>query len=495
MLKRSWELKYDLDLLLFIIFSVIILAAALLRASIPWDTLAYHLPFGSKLVHVAKSDDFSLRNVAYKDLLLNRFLGIPLFPYYIHGYIFRITGSMRYLTLISAIPLLLTAWFAKSLFGVSRSLFLLLCLTVPLIAIHTHTSYTDVMSGALVALSAFITIKMFEPEQSFRQRCILALGFFFLSFLCGQTKYFALPFTFVLSVVCAYASISRSHNPKEGWLLAAVFMIAALAASTKLIINYIQFGNPVYPIGFWRFSGPEAAWYTDPLYLSFLKPLAGPLYFILSLTEVDLIIRGIQPYYTLASGSGWHDKVFTAGFGFVNVIAFLLWEIFYFIRAKRKDPTIIITTFVFIAMLFINSFLTQSHLLRYWLYIPFMAILLVLLQLKQFGRGVKILFVLAALLLLIPANIYTDSNQRLFGPPFYSEPRYDLRPIQATNPDFVCTGNNVSFALLFTTVVNEGNWKTDAPECQQDIEACKCFVDFVDGNLTIKQSGCDGRSN
>ncbi len=495
MLKPNQKTQFDFDLLFFILLSGIVLAAALLRASVPWDTLAYHLPFGSKLVNIPKSEDFSLHNVAYKDVLLNRFHGIPLFPYYIHGYLFRIFGSMRYLTLISAIPLLITAWFAKSFFGVSRSLFLLLCLTVPLIAIHAHTSYTDLMSGALVALCTFIAIKMFELEQSLRQRYVLALSFFFLSFLSGQTKYFAIPFIFVLAVFCVYAVLSRSDKPKEGWPIAALFLLAVLAASTKLITNYIEFNNPVYPIGFWRFSGPEATWRTDPAYLSFLGILAGPLYFILSLTELDLVIRGIQPYYTLAAGSGWHDKVFTAGFGFVNVICFILWQLFYFLKAKHKDPTVTITAIILIVMLSVNSLLTQAHLLRYWLYIPFIAILLVLFQLKQFGTGVKIAFVIGTFILLIPGHIYTDSTQRLFGPALYSDPHYDLRPIQATNPDFVCTGNNVSFALLFTTVLNEGNWKTDTPECQQDIKACKCFVDFVDGNLIITQSGCDRRSN
>lgn len=490
-LKACLDTIYASDLILFTLLSILLISISLLRPHIPYDTIAYHLPFGVKLVHLEKAGDFSLYSKCYGEGLEYRFLGFPTLPYYILGYLFQLFGkSLRVLPLISAIPLILLALSVKNLFNLSRSLFLFACFAVPMIAIHSHCSYIDMFTGILVASLAFITIKLLEFQPSFKERCYLGIIFIIISFLCGQTKFFAIPFVCPLALISAWASLSRCKDRKQGLLLAGIFAVAVCVSSLKLLTNWVQFNNPFYPIATMMFKGPQGVWSTDPGYLSFLGPLARPIYFITSLTELDLWIRGIKPLYSL-DRSGESDLVFTAGFGFLCVIAFLLWEIFYYKTISDKDVRVKYSLIVLIILLTINSIMPQSHVLRYWMYIPFVALLLVLLQLEAFSINVRRLFILSAAILSCINMIYTLSYDRLVDFKLNPTPRFEVHQIQEIKPAYVCTGDKVYFPFLFSTVMNDGDWKTNTPECNENNNACKCFIDFDERAFSFNFVNCN----
>ncbi len=504
--------SYDFDLVLFSILAVLILCAALLRPIIPYDTMAYHLPFATKLANVPKADDFFLYSKYYRNTYADRFLGFPLFPYYVQGYLFKFTQAMAYLPLVAAVPLLLLVVYARKLFPVSRTIYLCLCLTVPVIAMHAHCSFVDLLSGALVAALAFITIKFLEYQQPFRGRVYLGIAFIFLSFLCGQTKFFTIPAVYALCLVGVWAAFSRCGTRKQAFFLVLLLCLAASAASLKLLLNWIDFKNPFYPVSTMLFQGPEPVWATDPGYLQFLGPLARPAYFVLSITELHIFLNGFTPLYN-ALHSTRGDLMYMGGFGYINVAAFLVWQVFfYFRRGKRPDSLVDNTAKILLLLLILTAIMPQAHVLRYWMYIPFVAALLVLLQLRQFRSGVKVVFIICTLSIFSINNAYFIEYpyqlidfERLSSRPIVVAPiqgpnqayaRTNLDPlpiakIQELKPAYVCTGDTVMFPFSFSTVLNEGNWKTNSPECDRpDNTECKCYVDYVGNELVIKDSGC-----
>jgi len=503
---------YDFDMLLFAILAIMVICAALLRPLIPYDTMAYHLPFATKLANVPKADDFFLYSKYYRSTYADRFLGFPLLPYYVQGYLFSFTQAMAYLPLVAAVPLLLLANYAGKLFHVSRSIYLCLCLTVPMIAIHAHCSFVDLFSGALVAALAFITIKFLENQPSFRERIYLGVSFIFVSLLCGQTKFFTIPAVYALCLVGMWAAFSRCETRKQALVLVLIFCLAASAASFKLLSNWVIFKNPFYPVSTMFFSGPEPVWATDPGYLKFLGPLARPAYFILSITELHIFLNGFTPLYNVLHSTRG-DEMYMAGFGFINVAAFLFWQMFfYFRKAKRPDTLVDNTAKILLLLLVLTAIMPQAHVLRYWMYIPFVAALLVIFELRQFRYPVKVLFIICSIAIFwINNTYYIESPYQLFNFDRIRSIPISVPPIEGANkvlartnvgplpierihklsPSYVCTGDTVMFPFAFSTVLNGGSWKTNPPECSQpDNTECKCFVDYVGSELIIRDSGC-----
>lgn len=493
MLSASRGISYDLDLILFTCLALTLVAMGLLHPVVPYDTVAYHLPFGAKLAHIDKAEDFFLYDKHHLNAYEYRFLGFPLFPYYIQGYLFRIFRSWRVLPLVSSISLILLCMYVKKLFNISRSLFLLLCVTVPMIAIHSQSSYVDLFCGSLVASLAFITIKYLEFQPSFKERLHLGITFVIISFLCGQTKFFTLPFVYPLALICAWASMSRCHDRKQGSLLAIIFFTAGVAACLKLFSNWHQFNNPFYPIGTTLFDGPEPAWSSwsaSPGYMTFLGPLVRPIYFFCSVTELDLLIRGIKPLYTVID-SAQGDTVYTAGFGFMNVIAFVLWQIYYFKYAGYRDARVVNSIKIFALMLTINSVLPQCFVLRYWMYIPILACFLALVQLSTCNNlRTKVVFIVSAVCVFMVMNAYTNYYYQLFQRNIRPTYVFPAEAIQKANPSYICTSERVEYPFGFSTVLNKGNWKTNPPACNEINDDCKCFVDIIRTEYLFNCTGC-----
>jgi hypothetical protein len=178
-------------------------------------------------------------------------------------------------------------------------------------------------------------------------------------------------------------------EPRTRRTLVAALVAASLLSGASALANAVRHGNPVYPfdttIAGMHFAGPEPEYRNYPDYTARLGPLARPANWLLSITEIDWLIRGVKPEYTMDSATGDRPRRYnparTGGYGGVLVAATLALGVWLYSRTRRRDPDALrgrgfmLALFAFLSVF--TGFMPQSHELRYYLYWPLLLMIVV----------------------------------------------------------------------------------------------------------------------
>ena len=395
---KSFYLKCIDVFCLLILIGVII--GSYRRPNIPWDSWAYHLPFSALIFDINNAR----ANFILSDDFLPRFNGFPLFADWLQGLLWKFTGNVKSTVLISSVGLAGFILFANRFFKCNLSILVLGLLTIPQISLHVLATYSDLFFGVLVSLQfiSAIAIQQFYMRGSYpvSQKIGWALLFLIAGAIGGNTKmwgpFLCIAISFFMLI---YVAIEAKSIKKIKYLILLCAVTSILSCST-LIKNYQNFANPFYPITVnipllnIELAGPEDDHSTNPGFAKSFGPLAQPIYFFTSITEIDWLIRGINFYYSFDSEPGGNPKRFDkarAGgwwgpFIILNIL--LLIYIYKSLNSKLKSSNANesnnnFSFYLFVFITIFISFIPQSHSLRYFFFWPICLIFLNSLYIKR----------------------------------------------------------------------------------------------------------------
>jgi hypothetical protein len=150
--------------------------------------------------------------------------------------------------------------------------------------------------------------------------------------------------------------------------------------------NVVHHGNPLYPfdttIAGIHLDGPEGEYRNYPTYTARLGPLARPVNWVLSITDLDWAIRGDAPRYTIDMHAGENipedARIRSGGYCGVLVVAACALFVMLVVRVVRGKPEVLrerrflIALFGFVTL--VTAFMPMSHELRYWLHWPLLLV-------------------------------------------------------------------------------------------------------------------------
>jgi hypothetical protein len=115
------------------------------------DSWWYHLPWAARLAGLMGPDTFLFEPVA-----ADRFEGFPMFPEFLQGILWRVTGRVESANLVSFAGLAAFIVFLRHYFGVAWWLSIPALLAVPLVQAQVTTTYVDLFAN--LAMAAFVML-------------------------------------------------------------------------------------------------------------------------------------------------------------------------------------------------------------------------------------------------------------------------------------------------------------------------------------------------
>jgi len=369
---------------------VALVVRAWTRPLFAYDSWAYHLPFAARLHGIGGgAEGFVLDPVSQ-----SYFDGFPLLVDWLQGLLWKITGTPRAVALVEALSLVAFLVYARAALSIGFASLVFGVLAVPMVAIHATSGYVDLVVGCAIAAQAIAGARLLTPpiagppgsRAGPRRRVVDATVFVGSAVVAGNAKFMGLALALAVAGYVAIAAARRKGESRRRLL--GLVLLAVLGAGAWATRNGVRFGNPVYPIAVRlpladvELAGPEPVYEKAPGYLRELGVAARPLYFLLSVTEIDWWLRGVEPEYSIDSGSGNRARRFgpakTGGFCGLYVVALIVG--LGLLRRRRGDSvdgrreldTQLVRLFVVLTLTI--AVLPQSHDLRFWLAWPLLLV-------------------------------------------------------------------------------------------------------------------------
>lgn len=362
------------------------------QPGIAWDSWAYHLPFGARLWDIRHSSSNFILNAAMEA----HWLGFPKVAEWCQGLLWTIFNRVSAASLINSLGLVAIIYLILKATKVYAAVLIFSILAVPQILIHSISTYIDLFFGVNVAALYICAIRLQKIYiESEKQRAVFSAwtcGYVTFSFIVGNTKLWGPIFVGVISLTMLFSVIlhfdKRHIRTIDFKRLFLCILISLVLSSWTILKNAYLFHNPIYPLSFsvsWLppiFSGPIPAWQQYPNYLSFLGWLAKPIYFVLSVTELDWLIRGVKQFYSLDAIDGDTPLRFsparTGGWWGIWMILNLMALAWIWKRViKWSGASNFFPIILFAVLTAVTSFMPQSHELRYFLFWPLILLFLV----------------------------------------------------------------------------------------------------------------------
>ncbi len=424
---------------------LVLIALAIVRPIIGYDSWWYHLPFSSFIWDIAGGQS----NFRLDPMAKDRWLGFPKLYEWIQGLFWWATGSINSIVMPHILLSLMYFYGASRIFRIPAAYIILAFFACPMLLLHFEGTYLDLPVAIGIALGYLLLSDLLADARtvgswSVWRRACAAIALFALA---GNSKYQGLIACIGASaILVAESFVLRPLLPSRRVALIGVLAAANLAASASAIGNLIHFNQPFYPLevriaGTTLSDGPEdpELGAEHPEYLlrgSAPIALPEPINFILSATELDWTMRGVAPWYNYDSVTGDTPRrgppSRTGGWGglFVLVNVWLLCVQVFRLR-RQADPRqrlMVINTVLIVVMV---ACLPRAHDLRYWLFLPLIVIpvnLRFLCEQDTNGRfvphllAVMLLYGLATVVLspksgLLEPRLETQQNRLLDVPP------------------------------------------------------------------------------
>ena len=377
-----------------------------------YDFLYYHLPFALKMYGATTYQLFPWLDDLYQ--------AYPPLAHGVQGFLVWSTGYFPLANCIGALAVILlltTVHLGEGRKG-TAGFFLLAFLSVPLLVRHTWIGLLDLWLGSFLAL-AFYGFYKWEVQK--RQSWLWRTGLF-LAVAC-YSKYQAWPVAAVILAGLFYSSISTRNYSA----LRVVVVIGVVCAGWPLY-NWIHFSNPCYPYPLPFFPQLPNTVNFDRIATRFMPPWMGafpkPLRFVISFLELSRL--NLWAPQMIWANAGWQPgeiKNFHYQLGGMSMysMALLIPAAYY---SYRKNILPKLTAIIFVASVGAVSMLSQSHEMRYWLFIPL--VLCIFFSLLMTARVLSPRRLYSLQFMLALSAVYTIASTECF--------RLDFRPTAQKAP-------------------------------------------------------------
>ena len=383
----------------------LVVVSSVARPLFYWDSWAYHLPFSALLWNIGDAP----RAFVLSEEMRWRFEGFPLFAELVQGALWKLTGSITATPLINSLALAGFVLAAAKSLRLSLALLAFSVLAVPLVALHSITNYIDLFVGVCVCFQFLAAVKLLaytEPEPSAvagsgsgeaialrtkkcAPRAVWIAVYVAAAVAAGNAKFTALIFSLAISafVLAHLLSRRRSVHRTRAKLAVLTVALASVLASGTTLKNACRFSNPFYPVDIHvmgvHLEGPEPEYRNYPGYTVGLGVLARPANWMLSSSDGDWIVRGVDGGYSLDLATGDKPKRYgparSGGYWGPLVLVTVFLAIGLAVLAARRNRAglrsnrILLALFAWLSL--VTAFMPQSHELRYSLHWPLLLML------------------------------------------------------------------------------------------------------------------------
>jgi hypothetical protein len=333
------------------------------RLELRWDAWQYHVAYAARAGHL---------NLPFHmdEQLAARFDGYPPLAHFLEGVLWRITGSVNATGTINIIGLGAFLFVCHRLLRAPVYIVGLIALTTPLVIIHAATNYIDLFSNAFLATALVVLIHVYLFRRQ-EEPVLLVVGLG-AAVVASWSKLPLVPLAAAVFVL--YLFVYRMwEEPLQTRNLRWFGALGAVAAF-PFVRNLVVHGNPLWPsrVPFFRGDAvPQGGRVLLKHAIQKPPPLAHasqPEVFFRSLFEIGHPWHyADRPRWTLDQGGG-QLAYRSGGFWFVGVVVFLavMIALLWFYAGRRGRVVIAATVVTLVAV----AFLPQSHVLRYYLFIP-----------------------------------------------------------------------------------------------------------------------------
>ena len=367
----------------------LVVVCSVTRPLFYWDAWAYHLPFSALLLDLGGSR----ANFILAPELAVRYAGFPMAAELIQAALWKVSGTINTTTLVNSVSLAAFVLTCGRALRASLPVLVFGTLAVPMVALHSISSYVDLFVGSALGFQVLAAVRLHAlARRRERPRWAGWCAVYVVSAaLAGNAKVtgpvISASITVFLLAVLFYGRSTFLSKPVK--TIVAVVAVAALASGATASKNLYEFGNPLYPfdttIAGVHLTGPEGEYRNYPDYSAGLGPLARPVNWALSISEIDWWVRGVEPKYTLDSATGDFPQRYgtarTGGYGGALIVASLALAGWLAVRARRRDPVafrerrFLLALFGFVTL--VTACMPQSHELRYYLHWPLLLMVVV----------------------------------------------------------------------------------------------------------------------
>jgi hypothetical protein len=126
----------------------LVVVSSVTRPSIPFDSWYYHLPFSAHLWNIGNARETLLFSPGIQEL----YAGFPLLAELLQGGLWWLSGTIAAATLLNSLGLALFIFAAVRVTKADFPILTLGILSVPLVVIHSVSTYIDLFSALLICL-------------------------------------------------------------------------------------------------------------------------------------------------------------------------------------------------------------------------------------------------------------------------------------------------------------------------------------------------------
>lgn len=388
-LKRFEKLEFNWIFVITAMFLVLVLLGSLSPPT-GWDTQRYHLPMAEEYVEAGKIGYIPIMHSdlpALGDMLI--VLGMLLKNDILAGAIFYLTFLLVMLGVFV---------FTRKLSDFkTANLAALIFVISPLIFYYAGTVHTDMILALFTVASVFSFYEFLESRE--KKWLIISAVFLGLSISVKITAMIQIA-AFLLIFFARF--IKEKGKAKQAREFVLFFLVGLAIFSPWLIKNLVLTGNPVYPMAYDYFGGPQ-----DTRYI--VEYTARQL----DSANISWGLWGfiISPLFVTISG-----YEYLSSFSIVPVFLIFLPLLLFFRKSKLTNFLILFSIFYYAAWFFIHPYLVKIIPL-----LPFLSILAAYsirksIEKKIVFRGAILLVIFSVVFSLASAAfIYKDSLKVSFG--------------------------------------------------------------------------------
>ena len=333
--------------------------------NVRWDAFMYHLPFAA--LRGGPSIPYDMN-----DAMRPLFDGFPPLADLVQGLLWRATGSVNATGVVNFVAFALFLAYCHKVLQAPFWLVALICLTAPMVLIHTAVSYVDLFGNAFLAIGVASCLHAYLfPER--RSRAVVVGGMAALA-AAAWSKYVLVPIVgvvFVLFVVVILRSAAADRFGRKQFV-AIVLVFAALAAA-PYAKNLVAYGNPFWPlqvpvVGALFPSLPGAGVVADTQRPASLRGAPQAQAFVQSLFEIDVPTSYPNRARWIIDQGNAAAGFRMGGFWGLGAAVYLLVAFGMLVACRGRRGAI--AGIAGVGLLGFVAILPQSNELRYYMFIP-----------------------------------------------------------------------------------------------------------------------------
>lgn len=215
-----------------------------------WDSWWYHVPFAGRLWGITPPSRYAM-----EEIIEMYYSAFPLLVEWVQGLLWTVTGHLQATNLVGWGSLAgFCVWLARR-YALPFSGVVVSLLAIPLVQSHASSSYIDLVGNLTMTACLLIAWDYYQRRDLPRRDWLLLAG---LLCVAAHIKYLLLSLIGLVAglVALRWWWLNRKLPPARALLLVALVAAVCLCIPVR---NYVQYGNPIYPLVFERKNeaGPE----------------------------------------------------------------------------------------------------------------------------------------------------------------------------------------------------------------------------------------------